>query len=104
MTWTAATASSATNPSGTVDLGAGYGYRLKPSGPLGYVTAHTNWVWEKSTGVERQISVFEGVEYQITEKVAVDFSAAHFNAWGGAIDHQVVIGMTINTGRLHGRH
>src|SRR5262249_43334538 len=50
--WSAATQPSPTNPSGTFDLGAGYGFRLKPSGPLGHLTPHLNAVWEKSTGIE----------------------------------------------------
>jgi hypothetical protein len=101
--WTSATHPSDTNPSGTLDIGTGYGFRLAPSGALGHLTVHTNCLWEKSSGTERQISVFEGVEYQITEPVAVDFSAQHLNVWGGQIDHQVVIGLTVNTGKLH-RH
>lgn len=105
FTWTAATAASDTNPAGTIDIGAGYGFRLKPSGPLGHLTPHVNWLYEKSTGLERLVSLFEGVEYQITDNVAVDFSAQHFNVWGGRIDHQAVVGLTVNTGRLHGeRH
>jgi len=102
FTWTGATASSDSNAAGTLDIGAGYGFRLKPSGPLGHLTPHTNWLYEKSTGTQRQVSIFEGVEYQITEKFAVDFSAQHFNVWGGARDHQVVVGITVNTGRLKG--
>ncbi|MBZ5625780.1 MAG: hypothetical protein LAQ69_44880 [Acidobacteriia bacterium] len=105
LTWTAPTASSDTNPAGTMDIGAGYGFRLKPSGPLGHLTPHTNWLYEKSTGAQRQVSVFEGVEYQITDKFAVDFSAQHFSVWGGSTDHQIVVGLTVNTGRLRGeRH
>jgi hypothetical protein len=50
---------------------------------------------------ERQISVFEGVEYQINDPFAVDFSAQHLAAWGGQIDHQIVIGLTVQTARLH---
>lgn len=100
FTWTAATAASSTNPAGTFDVGAGYGYRLMPSGPLGHFTVHTNWLYEKSTGMEREISLFEGIEYQITEKVALDLSGQHFSVWGGAVDHQVVIGLTVNMGRL----
>ena len=103
FTWTGASAPSATNPSGTFDLGAGYGYRLKPAGALGHLTAHANWLWERSTGIARQISVFEGVEYQITEKVAVDFSAQHLAAWGGTTDHQIVVALNYNTGKLHRR-
>jgi len=103
VTWTAATAVSPTNPAGTLDIGYGYGRRLMARGPLGHLTAHCNWLYEKSTGVERQISLFEGVEYQINEKVAVDFSAQHFSVWGGPVDHQVVVGLTVNTGRLRDR-
>ena len=70
------------------------------TGPLSHLTAHTNWLYEKSTGAKRAMSLFEGVEYQINPKVAVDFSGQHFNVWGGAIDHQVAIGLTVNLGRL----
>jgi hypothetical protein len=103
VAWSSATQPSPTNPAGTWDVGAGYGYRLRPTGPLSHLTAHTNWLWERSTGTPRQISVFEGVEYQITDPVAVDFSAQHLNVWGGIIDNQIVIGLTVSTGRLHRR-
>lgn len=101
--WTAATQASATNPAGTLDVSFGYGFRLKPSGPLGHLTPHTNWQFEKSTGLERQISVSEGVEYQITDLVAVDFSAQHGSVWGGQTDNEIVVGLTVQTKRLH-RH
>jgi len=100
LTWTGATAPSDTNPAGTFDLGAGYGRRLKASGALGHLTAHANWLYEKSTGIGSMVSLFEGVEYQITETVAVDFSGQHFGVGSGAVDHQVSIGLTVNTGRL----
>jgi hypothetical protein len=100
VTWTAATKVSDSNPAGTLDLGAGYGRRLMAGGPLGHLTPHVNVLYERSTGVERQISIFEGVEYQITEKVAVDFAGQHFSVWGGQTDHQITVGLTVNTGRL----
>ena len=46
---------------GTIDVGAGYGFQI------GKITPHVNWLWEKSSRVERQISFFEGFEYQITD-------------------------------------
>lgn len=103
VTWTAATAVSPSNPAGTLDIGYGYGRRLMASGPLGHLTAHSNVLYERSTEVPRQISVFEGVEYQITEKVAVDFSGQHLSVWGGPVDHQVSVSLTVNTGRLRGK-
>jgi len=102
-TFTSATDPSDSNPAGTFDAGFGYGRRLMASGPLGHLTAHTNWLWERSTGSVRTISLFEGVEYQITERVAVDFSGQHFSVWGGAVDHQVTVGLTVNTGRVRRR-
>lgn len=103
FTWTGATASSDSNPAGTIDIGAGYGFQLKSRGPLSHLSPHANWLYEKSTGSIRQISLFEGVEYQITDAVAIDFSGQHLNAWGGPIDHQIVAGLTVSTGKLH-RH
>src|SRR5690242_13406817 len=64
VTWSAATSASSTNPAGTFDAGVGYGRRLMTSGPLAHLTPHVNWVWERSTGVPAQISLFEGMEYQ----------------------------------------
>lgn len=104
FSWTGATAASATNPAGTFDIGAGYGYRLRPSGPLGHVTMHTNWLYERSTSVGRQISIFEGVEYQVTGTFAIDFSGQHYSVWGGATDHQIAVGLNWSTGKLHHRH
>jgi hypothetical protein len=103
FTWTGATASSDSNPAGIIDVGAGYGFQLRSTGPLSHLSPHTNWLYERSTGVTRQISLFEGVEYQITGAVAVDLSGQHLNVWGGPIDHQIVAGLTVNTGKLH-RH
>jgi hypothetical protein len=99
VSWSGASSASSTNPAGTFDLGLGYGRRLKASGFLGHFTPHANWIYERSTGVGRQVSIFEGVEYQITEKFAVDMSGQHFSIVGGAVDHQVVVGITANLGR-----
>jgi hypothetical protein len=103
VTWSVATRSSPSNPPRTLDLGAGYGFRLAPAGALGHLTPHVNAVWEKSTGIQRQISIFEGIEYQITDPVAVDFAIQHISLWGGVPDRQFVIGLTVNTGRFHRR-
>jgi len=83
---------------GTFDLGAGYGHRF-----FKRVTAHTNWQWQKAVGTERQISIFEGVEYQFSDPFAIDVSAQHQAVWGGHVDHQIVVGFTLSTPRLH-RH
>jgi hypothetical protein len=103
FTWTGATNPSPTNPAGTFDLGAGYGFRLKPSGPLGHLTPHMNWLYEKSTGNSHQVSLFEGIEYQVKDPFAIDFAVQHISLWGNQPDTQFVIGLTVNSGHLR-RH
>ena len=103
FTWTGATQSSLSNPADVFDLGAGYGFRLKPSGPLGHLTPHVNAVYEKATGTVRQISLFEGMEYQVTDPFATDFAVQQIARWGGQPDTQFVIGITMNTGKRRRR-
>ena len=99
LTWTGATTSSATNPAGSFNLGVRYGRRLAASGFLGRFSAHINLVSEQSTGVDRLVSAFEGVECQLSEKVALDVSTQHWSVVGGIVDHQIVAGLTVNLGR-----
>ena len=98
--WSAATALSPNNPSGTWDFSGGFGRRLAASGALGRFSPHVNVVYERSTGFERVISAFGGVEYQITEKVAVDLSGQRFGLAGGGADRQVLVALTVNLGKV----
>ena len=98
--WTAATHASPTNPSGIMDWSTGYGRRLAAGGAWRHLTPHTNLQVEKASGLTRQISVFEGIEYQITGRVALDFSGQHYGLGSGAVDHQAVIALTVHFGKL----
>jgi len=100
MSWTAATSPSPNNPAGTWDFGVGFGRRLAASGAWGHLTPHVNAVYERSTGVERTWAGFAGIEYQITERVAVDFTGQRFGLAGGNPDRQLVVGLTMNFGKL----
>ena len=102
MSWSAATRSSDANPAGTVDLGFGYGRNLSGSPVAEKFTPHFNAVWEKPTGRAGALSVFEGCEYQMTERVAFDVTAQHFGIRGGPLDHQLVFGITANLGKARG--
>lgn len=96
--WSAATHASPTNPAGTFDAGFGFGRQLSGSPLLEKFTPHFNAEWEKSTSVERAVLVFEGIEYQWTDRLAFDLSAQHFAGAGNAPDHQLAFGMTLNLG------
>ncbi len=100
--WTGATHSSTSNPAGTWDIGAGFGRHLASSRVWNRFTPHVNAVWEKSTGFESSVSAFAGVEYQIAPRVAFDASGQRTGLSSGA-DRQVIIGMTINVGRISGQ-
>jgi hypothetical protein len=100
LSWTAATAPSPTNPAGTWDFGGGFGRRLAASGAWGHLTPHVNVVYERSTGFERTWAGFAGVEYQITERIAVDFTGQRYGLAGGSPDRQLVVGLTMNFGKL----
>jgi hypothetical protein len=83
---------------GTTDAGVGYGFQFAKA-----FTAHSNLQWEWASGTPRTLSVFEGVEWQISDAVAVDVSGQHQPVWGGARDNQLVIAVTFSSPKLH-RH
>ena len=100
LSWTAATAPSPANPAGTWDFGQGFGRRLAASGIWGRLTPHVNAVYEKATGLEHNWAAFAGIEYQITERIAVDVSGQRFGLAGGNPDRQLLVGLTMNFGKL----
>jgi hypothetical protein len=100
LSWSAATSPSPTNPAGSWDFGAGFGRRLAAGGAWGHLTPHVNTVYERSTGFEATLAAFAGIEYQITDRIAVDFSGQRFGLAGGNPDRQVVVGLTLNFGKL----
>ena len=91
--FTQATQASDVNPARLLDLGAGVGRKLSPR-----LTAHANYVYEKATAYSPLQSLYEGVEFQLTPRFALDFSLQQIGV-GSTIDHQFVVGLTMNLGR-----
>jgi hypothetical protein len=100
ISWSGATNSSTSNPAGTWDFGAGYGRQLSANGFWGHFTPHVNGVLERSTGYEKTFSAYVGMEYQITDRIALDASGQRIGSTSGG-DRQVLLGMTINLGKPH---
>ena len=75
-------------------LGFGYGHTFGAK-----TTLHADTQLERATGYVSALSLFEGVEYQFTPNIALDLSAQHLNATGGTLDHQILMGLTVNFGR-----
>ena len=99
--WSGATRSSGSNPAGTLDAGFGYGRQLSGSPLLEKFTPHLNAEWERSTGTSSALLAFEGVEYQVNSRWALDLAAQHFATAGTAPDHQLIFGITFNLGSAH---
>ena len=95
--WSGATTASNTNPAGVWDLGVGYGRQL--GWRLKRFTPHADAVYERATGFERTIAVFGGVEYQMTERAAVDAVWQRYGLAGGEADRQFLVSFTINLGK-----
>jgi hypothetical protein len=100
VSWSTATHVSPSNPAGTVDVGFGFGRQLSGSPLLEKFTPHMNAEWERSTGLPRALLASEGVEYQITERLAFDVSGQQATGAGNPSDHQIAFGFTLNVGRL----
>jgi hypothetical protein len=94
LAWTGATSPSPTNPAGTFDASAAYGYRL------GKFTLHASATWERSTGVRWLANLSEGVGYDVSEKLSFDVSGQQINFHTGTVYNQVILGMTWNLGRI----
>jgi len=99
LSWSGATHSADGNPAGILAAGFGFGRRLATQGLLGKFTPHTNLVTEKSAGTGNIVSVFEGVEYQLTPRFAIDVSGQHIGVAGGIPNHQIAAGITLNLGK-----
>jgi hypothetical protein len=91
--WSGATRASPANPGGTFDLNFGYSRRFT----RGW-TVYSNIQWERSTGAAGFASLFEGVEYEVNDRLAFDLSAAHYSL-RNAVDHQVAFGFTYTLAR-----
>ncbi len=100
MSWSGATRSSDTNPAGIYDLGFGFGRQLGKSGIWDNLTAHANAQLEKATGLRRTVSLFGGVEYQMTPRFSVDLSSQLINVSGGVRSSQLAVGLVLNLGRI----
>jgi hypothetical protein len=99
LSWSGATRASPSNPAGLFNAGFGFGRRLSGTRFAERLTPHFNAVWERATGHTGTVSFFEGMEYQMTERLAFDLSGQHLDARGASPDHQVVFGLTLSLGK-----
>ena len=99
VTWTAATSPTESNPAGDLQVGTGLVRRIGGTNENPRWTLFVNGLQENPTLGDTTYSVFEGVSYQVRRSLAVDVSVRHLNLASGRADHQVLGGITVNSGR-----
>lgn len=99
LSWSSATSPSPINPAGTLDLIGGYGRKLANAGAMSHLTPYGNIVYERSSGGLHGLSLVEGLEYQVNEKVAFEMAAQQLSYSGNSLDYQFILGMTVNFGQ-----
>lgn len=95
LNWTAATHPQDGNPHQLADFGLGYTWRR------GRWSPHVNVVREVATAYSPTLSLFEGVSYDLTNRLSLDVSMQHFSIQGGITDHQLLVGLNISGIRVH---
>lgn len=91
--WSGATRVSPTNPAGIFDLTGGYGHKFGRFTPYGTVQL------ERATGLAGGYSIFEGIEYEVNNRLSLDISGQHYGLNSPVADHQIVAGLTWNLHR-----
>lgn len=72
---------------------------MASSGWAGRLIAHPNLVWGRSTSARGFYSLFEGVEAELSDCVALDVSMQHVGL-RSVIDRQVLVGLTVSLGHF----
>ena len=87
-TWSGATVTSPTNPSGIFDITGGYARKF------GRLTPYANFQVERASGIATQYSVFEGIEWQVNPRLSFDFGGQHYALNTPQPDHHYSVGLT----------
>lgn len=91
--WSGATHDSPTNPAGVFDVTGGYGRKFGRFTPYGTVQ------YERASGLGGGYSIFEGVEFEVNDRLSFDLSGQHYALNSAQPDHQIVAGLTWNLHR-----
>ena len=82
---------------GVLDIGAGYGVQLRR------FTPHVNVQWERAKSVHGFYSATEGVAFQLSKKLTIDFAGLQLGAATGPVNYQVQFGLIYNLAKIR-RH
>jgi hypothetical protein len=96
--WSGATSPSEGNPAGAFDLSGALGRQFAPSGRWSKFTAHGEALWERVTGGAWATTVTEGLEYEVTERLSLQFAAQQTLAAGADVDRPYTGGIVWNLG------
>ena len=98
--WSKATRPGAGTPADLAAIGLGGGVRLGSTGWRGKLTVNGNLLREQASGTTVAWSTFEGLEWEVTGRVAANVVVQQIDWRGVNRDHQMFVGVTVNFGRV----
>lgn len=98
--WSKATLPGAGTPADVAAIGLGGGVRLGSAGWRGKLTVNGNLLREQASRTAVAWSTFEGLEWEVTGRVAANVVVQKIDWRGVNRDHQMFVGVTVNFGRV----
>lgn len=99
LSWSKATHPNNNNPAIYTSCGFG-GVRLAKEGRLSNWTINGNIINEHASSNRPVTSLFEGIEWQVTSQLSLNFVVQQLDLRGPYRDNQSLVGLTLNVGRV----
>jgi hypothetical protein len=100
LSWSKATHPNNKIPSNYTSCGFGGGVRLAKEGRLSNWTVNGNITNEHASSTRPVTSLFEGLEWQVTPRLSLNFVVQQLDLRGPYRDNQSLVGLTLNVGRV----
>lgn len=100
LSWSKATHPNPNNPADYAAAGLGGGIRLAREGRLSHWTVNGNFLNEHASSTRPVNSLFEGIEWEATSRLSLNFVVQQLDIRGPNRDNQALLGLTLNFGRL----
>ena len=99
-TWSKASLPGPGTPADLASFGLGGGVRLAAAGWRSRLTLNGNALSEHASATRAATSTFEGIEWEITKRAALNFVVQQSDWRGPSRDNIFLAGLTINLGRI----
>ncbi|MFQ5778748.1 MAG: hypothetical protein ACE5IP_12150 [Terriglobia bacterium] len=99
-TWTSATTSSPSNPAQQYDVAFDFARTLEESGALSRLSVFAGLLYGNPTNGSAAVSLGQGIAYRVRPHWVLDFAVRQQGLAAGNRDYQILVGSTLNLGKL----